>query len=51
MEIMKSVKRLTFAAFVALIVGSSLGLTGLAANASAATRSQARPTSRRMIAS
>jgi hypothetical protein len=35
MEIMKSVKRRTSATFLALIAASPLGLTGLAANASA----------------
>ena len=34
-EIIKSVLRLTFAAFFALIAASSLGLAGSAANASA----------------
>jgi hypothetical protein len=34
-EIIKSVLRLTFAAFLALIAASSLGLAGSAANASA----------------
>jgi uncharacterized protein (TIGR03118 family) len=37
MEIMKFVKRVRSAAFVVLLAGSSLGLTGLAANASASS--------------
>jgi uncharacterized protein (TIGR03118 family) len=42
MEIMKFVKRVRSAAFVVLLAGSSLGLTGLAANASASSSIRSR---------
>jgi hypothetical protein len=45
-EIIKSVLRLTFAAFLALIAASSLGLAGSAADASASNSIASGPTSR-----